>query len=191
MGSRCTVYLTADPDEVLCYHPSCVSSQSRAPCTNASNLCRSMVELGKTFAVPTRAGSEIPKWENVKSILLDGETLPWRAMGESSIDETYGAIKRALGSEIQMMQTNGFESALRQAQQSKTFTELTTEAATTKQEVLRKKYGNAQTMTMRSLNGLAASTSHLSKGRLVLTSIKNRSIFMEPILHSSISHSMC
>jgi len=98
MGSRCTIYLHRQPEQ--CY----------AVSRNGYRI--QGVELTPVYErLLARFGSYMAE-ESVAIMLLDGELLPWRAMGEGLIERQFEPISRALELELQFLEQSGFEAAL-------------------------------------------------------------------------------
>ncbi|MHA7965322.1 metallophosphoesterase [Paenibacillus sp. CAU 1782] len=97
MGSRCNIYLSRDPEQ--CYAVSRNGYKVKG------------VELGPVYGeLLNRFGPYMEK-EGVALMLLDGELLPWRALGDALIRRQFEPIGKALEAEISFLRDNGFQQA--------------------------------------------------------------------------------
>jgi hypothetical protein len=100
MGSRCNIYLFNDPKK--CY------STSR----NGFVIQRDDLDLKPVYKkLIKQLKSKFTK-ENAKMILLDGELLPWSALGKELIEDQFKSIASALETETEFLNNNNFEGAL-------------------------------------------------------------------------------
>ncbi|WP_106766760.1 AAA family ATPase [Paenibacillus faecalis] len=97
MGSRCNIYLYRDIDR--CYAVSRNGYQIRGV-----DLSAIYEQLQVKFASYMRT-------EGLEMMLLDGELLPWKALGEGLIRRQFQPIARALETETQFLKETGFEKA--------------------------------------------------------------------------------
>ena len=49
---------------------------------------------------------------SIEMLILDGELLPWKAMGDGLIQRQFKPIEKALETELAFLQQNGFEQAI-------------------------------------------------------------------------------
>ncbi|OMF22059.1 metallophosphoesterase [Paenibacillus sp. FSL H8-0548] len=97
MGSRCNVYLHAELDQCFA-------------------VSRNGYEINKLDLTPVyekllnRFGGYM-KENDIAMLLLDGELLPWQALGEGLIDKQFKPIEQALKTELAFLQANGFDEA--------------------------------------------------------------------------------
>jgi len=97
MGSRCNVYLHADIEQ-------CFAVSRNGYKVNKVDLTPIYEKLMQRF------GSYM-KENNIVMLLLDGELLPWQALGEGLIDKQFKPIEKALETELAFLKANGFEEA--------------------------------------------------------------------------------
>jgi predicted kinase len=97
MGSRCNVYLHADLEQ----------------CFAVSRNGYKINKLDLTAVYQTLLGKfgNYMKQHDIAMLLLDGELLPWQALGEGLIDKQFKPIGKALETELAFLQANGFEKA--------------------------------------------------------------------------------
>ncbi|TCN01862.1 putative kinase [Paenibacillus sp. BK033] len=100
MGSRCNIYLYSDVEQ--CF----------AISRNGYKIKK--VDLSGIYAGLLGKFGGYMKENNIEMLLLDGELLPWQAMGEGLIQRQFKPIEKALETEIAFLHQNGFEAALRQ-----------------------------------------------------------------------------
>lgn len=97
MGSRCNVYLSRDLDQ--CF----------AVSRNGYRI--NQVDLTEVYAKLLRKFGAYMEQEGIAMLLLDGELLPWSAIGEGLIEKQFRPIEKALESELKFLGENGFEQA--------------------------------------------------------------------------------
>ncbi|WP_438431415.1 metallophosphoesterase [Gorillibacterium sp. sgz500922] len=98
MGSRCNVYLHQD------------RTQCFAVSRNGYKI--SQVDLTEIYdRLLVQFGGYMEE-QKIAMLILDGELLPWKALGGGLIDRQFKPIERALESELTFLQQNGFEEAL-------------------------------------------------------------------------------
>ncbi|MCM3786455.1 metallophosphoesterase [Neobacillus mesonae] len=97
MGSRCNVYLFREPED--CYAVS--RNGYRIKGVDLRGIYEQLLK---------RLGSYMRE-KGIQMLLLDGELLPWKAMGDGLIERQFKPIARALESETDFLAKNGFEQA--------------------------------------------------------------------------------
>ncbi len=98
MGSRCTVYLFKEVNE--CY----------AVSRNGYRIGK--LELTPVYEELLRKHRAYMLEQDIAMLILDGELLPWHALGEGLIERQFSPIEKALDSELAFLERNGFEQAL-------------------------------------------------------------------------------
>ncbi|WP_138755690.1 metallophosphoesterase [Paenibacillus sinopodophylli] len=97
MGSRCNVYLHKDVEQ-------CFAVSRNGYQIKKLDLTAVYEKLFERFGSYMREN-------NIAMLLLDGELLPWQALGEGLIDKQFKPIERALDTELAFLKENGFEEA--------------------------------------------------------------------------------
>jgi predicted kinase len=97
MGSRCNIYLF--PEVEKCY----------AVSRNGFKVKNDLTEVYKKL-IPKIYSLYRDNKPNL--IILDGELMPWAALGKGLIDETYKTLAASAESELRMLQTSGFDRVL-------------------------------------------------------------------------------
>ncbi|MGG1634852.1 metallophosphoesterase [Paenibacillus sp. NRS-1760] len=97
MGSRCNVYLHADIEQ-------CFAVSRNGYKINKVDLTTVYERLLQRF------GSYM-KENDISMLLLDGELLPWEALGEGLIEKQFKPIEKGLETELAFLKANGFEEA--------------------------------------------------------------------------------
>ncbi|MNU73592.1 Bis(5'-nucleosyl)-tetraphosphatase PrpE [asymmetrical] [compost metagenome] len=97
MGSRCNVYLHKDEEQ--CY----------AVSRNGYKV--KQVELSEIYIKLLHKFGGYMEEQQIEMMILDGELLPWMAMGSNLIDRQFKPIEKALETELLFLQQNGFEQA--------------------------------------------------------------------------------
>lgn len=97
MGSRCNVYLHKDLEQ-------CYAVSRNGYKINHVDLTEIYGKLLLTF------GGYLEE-RKIAMLILDGELLPWKALGEGLIERQFKPIEKALETELTFLQQNGFEEA--------------------------------------------------------------------------------
>lgn len=119
MGSRCNLYLSRNIDE--CY------------ATSRNGYKIRHIELKPMFEKMQKQVFEsgAPSVDGTKMVVLDGELMPWRALGAGLVDEHFSVVSAAVQSEIDVLVESGFEDALASMQSSEKYIEYCTEQKNT------------------------------------------------------------
>ncbi|MDF2960672.1 MAG: metallophosphoesterase [Paenibacillus sp.] len=97
MGSRCNVYLHKDLEQ-------CFAVSRNGYKVNHVNLTEIYGKLLLKF------GGYMEE-RKIAMMILDGELLPWKALGEGLIERQFKPIEKALETELAFLQQNSFEDA--------------------------------------------------------------------------------
>lgn len=97
MGSRCNVYLHREPDR--CYAVSRNGYKVQA------------VDLTPVYEQLLRRFGLYMADRGISVLILDGELLPWKALGDGLIERQFRPIGKALETELDFLRRNGFEEA--------------------------------------------------------------------------------
>lgn len=98
MGSRCNIYL--HPDVEHCF----------AVSRNGYKI--KQVDLTDVYhRLLARFGPYMQEW-GIRMLILDGELMPWNALGEGLIQRQFKPIGKALEGELSFLRNHGFETAL-------------------------------------------------------------------------------
>lgn len=129
MGSRAQLYLNRDIEK--CYATSRNGYKIRS------------VELTDVFQEELDKHKDLMDKLDVVELVLDGELMPWAAMGEGLIDRQFKVIDKAIKSEIDFLKENKFDESF-----SKLVTEweesgYDTEKASLNKKELQEKFGHA------------------------------------------------
>jgi hypothetical protein len=89
--------------------------------------------------------------QSIQLLILDGELLPWRALGEVLIDQQFRTIEKALETELAFLKQNGFDQHLAEAVGRLEATAFEKEQQNTPKKELSKKYGDATYQTFKNL----------------------------------------
>ncbi|MBQ4900273.1 metallophosphoesterase [Paenibacillus sp. Marseille-P2973] len=97
MGSRCNVYLHKE------------LGQCFAVSRNGYKI--NHVDLSEIYGkLQSKFGAYMEE-RNIQMLILDGELLPWKALGEGLIEKQFKPIEKALETELEYLRQNGFEEA--------------------------------------------------------------------------------
>ncbi|MBC1475055.1 metallophosphoesterase [Listeria grandensis] len=100
MGSRCNIYLHKN------------TKSSFAVSRNGFKITH--IDLTPIYAsLHTRFG-EYMEQNHIQMLILDGELLPWQALGKELIEKQFQPMETALHTELSFLQAHGFDEALSQ-----------------------------------------------------------------------------
>ncbi|MEJ8546940.1 metallophosphoesterase [Brevibacillus borstelensis] len=97
MGSRCNVYLHKEPGQ--CF----------AVSRNGYKITQ--VDLTDIYEGLLQKFGGYMEQNEIQMLVLDGELLPWSALGDGLIQKQFKPIEKALESELAFLEQNGFEQA--------------------------------------------------------------------------------
>ncbi|MCY9693017.1 metallophosphoesterase [Paenibacillus alginolyticus] len=97
MGSRCNIYLSKD------------IAQCFAVSRNGYRI--NQVDLTEIYEKLLHKFGGYMETNKIELLVLDGELLPWKAIGDGLIQRQFKPIEKALESELEFLQQNGFEQA--------------------------------------------------------------------------------
>lgn len=98
MGSRCNIYLHRELDQ-------CFAVSRNGYKVNQVDLTEVYEKLLAKF-------SAYMEQQDIRMLMLDGELMPWNALGEGLIQRQFKPIEKALETELAFLRQNGFEYAL-------------------------------------------------------------------------------
>jgi predicted kinase len=81
------------------------------------------------------------KNEDIKLVIIDGELMPWSALGKGLISGTFGVVDEGIRSEVELLKATGFEDMLKELGVSYSASEFAKDLNIMKKEDLKKKYG--------------------------------------------------
>ncbi|WP_127491526.1 metallophosphoesterase [Paenibacillus glycanilyticus] len=128
MGSRCNIYLHADAEQ--CF----------AISRNGYKIKK--VDMNGIYSGLLNKFGGFMRDHAIEMLILDGELLPWQAMGEGLIQRQFKPIEKALETEIAFLQQNGFEEALHQLTEGYRASGFEKDQHHTPKAELNKKYGS-------------------------------------------------
>ena len=127
MGSRCNVYLFDDIE--------------KSYATSRNGFVIRKLDLTNIYKDLKERLSEYFKTNDLEMMVIDGELMPWSAMGEGLIDSTFQAINKGIRSELDLLKNNGFEEQLGKLTGQYKETAFDSDKHTMKKEELYTKYG--------------------------------------------------
>lgn len=98
MGSRCNIYLDKDIDNC------------RAVSRNGFLIKK--LDLTPVFSSLQEKFNSYMQENKIKTMILDGELMPWSSLGKELISEQFKVVGEAVKSEIALLKENGFNEAL-------------------------------------------------------------------------------
>lgn len=131
MGSRCNIYLFDEVDK------SYAVSRNGFLIRNPS-LQNGMANI---YAKLRKRLSDYFKENNLDMMILDGELMPWSALGEDFIESTFQAINKGVRSELDLLKSNGFEEQLAKLKKQYQESQFDSDKCNMKKEDQYTKYG--------------------------------------------------
>ncbi|SDE50474.1 AAA domain-containing protein [Paenibacillus sp. cl6col] len=128
MGSRCNIYLYRDVEQ--CFAVS--RNGYRVKQVDLTDVYEQLLHRFRTYMEENQ----------IAMLLLDGELLPWRAMGEGLIERQFKPIAAALESELEFLQQQGFEAVWGKLVETYRSTEFEKDQYHMSKAVLSEKYGS-------------------------------------------------
>lgn len=127
MGSRCNIYLF---DEV---------EKSYAVSRNGFLIRK--LDLTNIYKQLKERLSDYFKANDLEMMIIDGELMPWSALGEGLIESTFQAINKGIRSELDLLKNNGFEEQLKKLVKERQESQFDSDKCNMKKEELYVKYG--------------------------------------------------
>ena len=111
MGSRCEAYISRDVEKCLLtsrngYRIFRLHAPDGGEITDLTPVYEAILAQPKIAAL-------FERFPDAETILLDGELMPWYALGKGLIETLYQLITEAVQSEYDLLQASGFEDILR------------------------------------------------------------------------------
>lgn len=135
MGSRANIYLFDQLED--CYAISRKGYKIRVP------------EIERVFAELQAQFSNYMKENKIRMLLLDGELLPWRAMGENLIKLEYLPVAKGIETELNLLKTSQFTKLFEQMGDQLAASDFQKDSYHLTKKELVKKYGEHQTRQFR------------------------------------------
>jgi predicted kinase len=126
MGSRCNLYLSQTLEEC------------RAVSRNGFLI---KMDLTEVFKVQQKKYQTLMAQHQIKTLILDGELMPWAALGKGLIEEQYQVVGVGVKSELEALKEAGFMEAFTQLQNHEKKAEFDSEVHTVSKNKLVSKYG--------------------------------------------------
>ncbi len=146
MGSRCNAYLFRNPTEEHAHYAT----------SRAGYVMKDLHTEKGTISI-SEALNDLRNSDNIQKlfdrldcdlILLDGELMPWYAMGKGLIKNTFATMSEAISGELEFLEESNFEEAYRDL--VKTASEIDRkEFNTTDHKAIRKSWGDAKYSTIK------------------------------------------
>jgi predicted kinase len=127
MGSRCNVYL--------------FDNIEKSYAVSRNGFVIRKLDLTNIYKSLKDRLSEYFKSNDLEMMIIDGELMPWSALGEGLIDSTFQAINKGISSELDLLRNNGFEEQLGKLTERYRETKFDSDRHTMKKEELYTKYG--------------------------------------------------
>ncbi|RAP74932.1 metallophosphoesterase [Paenibacillus montanisoli] len=151
MGSRCNVYLHRD------------ISQCFAVSRRGYKINPGQVDLTGIYQQLLSKFGDYMKAHHAEMLILDGELLPWKALGEGLIEKQFKPIGRALETELAFLQQNGFEEAFGNMREAYAESGFRKDQHTMAKSALSEKYGDRIYQNFKYMNEILESYAPLAE----------------------------
>lgn len=143
MGSRCNVYLDClDPDRSYSISRNGYRVRQVPHERMSASIYRPLHSRLEGFILANDA----------KMMIIDGELMPWNALGEDLISSQFKVIDRCLQDELDALHSSGFQLQLLRARQRMSDLNFPQRVATTAHKTLREELGDTEFTTMSNLH---------------------------------------
>ena len=149
MGSRCTLYLFREQD--LCF----------AVSRNGYKI--KSLDLQEIYKSMTEKFHDYMEKNKIKMMILDGELMPWTALGKELIEAKFRPISKALELELKFLEENGFEEELQNVIGKYNETDFKKDQATISKKELKEKYGDSVYQNFKVISSIEKSIVSLEK----------------------------
>ncbi|MBO8172984.1 MAG: metallophosphoesterase [Bacillaceae bacterium] len=149
MGSRCNIYLARELDQ--CY----------AVSRNGFKIKK--VDLSPVYDNLLNKFSDYMKENKIKTIVFDGELLPWSILGEELIEKQFRTIDRALQTELDFLKEQGFDAHFQKLVEQYKSSDYEVDQQTMSKKDLIKKFGGATYQTYKALQTMLKSYEPIEK----------------------------
>ncbi len=143
MGSRCNVYLNVDINE--CYAVS--RNGYRINQIDLTSIYEELLTKHRTYMND----------HQLKTLVLDGELLPWRALGEGLITRQFHVVEKALETELSFLKEHKFDEHVAKAMTAFVESDFSTEQHKASKKEVSKKYGDATYQTYKAIANVKSS----------------------------------
>ena len=127
MGSRCNIYLFDDIEKSYAVSRNGFVIYS----LDLTNIYKKLKERLSDYFISN----------DIELMIIDGELMPWSALGDNLIDSTFQAINKGIRSELDLLKNNGFEEQLANLKRQHQDSQFEFDKCTMKKGDLYKKYG--------------------------------------------------
>jgi len=138
MGSRANMYLF--PHDI-----------SKSYMTSRNGFLIKKLDLTKLFEKMAKKFTD----SNINLVIIDGELMPWSALGKGLIKGTFGVVDEGIRSELELLKSTGFEDKMNEARNAYSATSFAHDINTMKKEEVKKKYGEGVYRTYSALADLS------------------------------------
>lgn len=109
MGSRCNIYLTTKTSDCYMVSRNGYVIKKLHKAKGAIDNFRSFFKKVKNFP---KVKALYEKYPNLETIVLDGELLPWYALGKGLVTDSYNPLSSSIAAELKALQSENFTEAL-------------------------------------------------------------------------------
>ncbi|MDR1923995.1 MAG: metallophosphoesterase [Planctomycetaceae bacterium] len=110
MGSRCEAYISRDIEQ--CSLTSRNGFKIKRLHNDNGEELRDLTPVYQSILAQPKIAAIFQHFPDTETILLDGELMPWYALGKGLIETQYQLIDQAAASEFELLKSTGFEAVL-------------------------------------------------------------------------------
>jgi predicted kinase len=149
MGSRCTLYLFAEREQ-------CFAVSRNGYKIKSLDLEKIYISMHEKF-------SDYMKNNKIKMMILDGELMPWTALGKELIETKFRPIAKALEIELEFLRENRFEDELFKVTKEYHKTDFKKDQTVMAKKELKEKYGDSVYQNYKMISSIEKSLVPLEK----------------------------
>lgn len=135
MGSRCNAYIYRDLDN-------CFATSRKGFRIKHVDLTEQFKKLQKKL---------FKKYPDAELVILDGELMPWHALGEGLIEDSFKVVERGIETELDMLESTGFEKHLSELLDRDDYRQYLKDQVKGTKEEMNAKYGQHNTNTFKNV----------------------------------------
>ncbi|AQY52390.1 hypothetical protein PWEIH_08426 [Listeria weihenstephanensis FSL R9-0317] len=160
MGSRCNIYLHKN------------TKSSFAVSRNGYKITH--IDLTPIYQILQSQFATYMAENNIQMLILDGELLPWQALGKELIEKQFQPIETALETELSFLQSHGFDESLSALLDQYNISEFETDQTQLTKKQLNDKYGSQLYQNYKPLHQIKQTHVNLAKHQEALATYKQQ-----------------
>lgn len=160
MGSRCNIYLHKN------------TKHSFAVSRNGFKITH--IDLSPIYQSLHHRFADYMEQNKIQMLILDGELLPWQALGKELIEKQFQPIQTALETELAFLQAHGFDESLTQLITEYDTTDFETDQTQLTKKQLNEKYSSRLYQNYKPLHQIKQTHTNLAQHQEALSTYKQQ-----------------